>query len=89
VGNSVVRRGRLLGVHGWRHRSDTLGGANEVNSGGRAAFDGNLETPNRIVIVSTVERETILSTKVSNTVTRVRIWVNRPNEPDIVIIGVG
>lgn len=67
----------------------TLGNANEVDPGVRAAFDGNLETPNRTVVVSTVERKEVLSAKVPSVMTRVRIWVNHANEPDKVTIGIG
>jgi hypothetical protein len=48
-----------------------------------------LETPHRAVIVSTVERSTILQSKVTATRTRVRIWVSHPRWPDKVIVGLG
>jgi hypothetical protein len=67
----------------------TLGDAHEVDPGGSAAFDGLLDTSSRAVVVWTVERETIFDTPVPNSRTRVRIWVNRPVEPDKVIIGLG
>jgi hypothetical protein len=64
-----------------------LGPDREVDTGRVAAFDGMLETPNRAVVVSTVECEIVLELPVPNTRTRVRIWVNRPKEPDDVVIG--
>ena len=67
----------------------TLGPANRVDPGGIPAFDGSLETPNRAVIVSTVERRTVLSANVPDRRTRVRIWTNRVQEPDVVIVGLG
>jgi len=67
----------------------TLGAGREVDPGGIPAFDGVLETPNRAVVVSTVERKTILDASVPDRRTRVRIWGNRPTEPDQVIIGLG
>ena len=66
-----------------------LGKIEEVDPGDRSAFDGDMETPNRSVVVSTVERETILELDVSDTRTHVRIWVSHPRWPDKVIIGVG
>lgn len=67
----------------------TLGPAIEVNPGKSPAFDGDLETPNRAVAVSTVEREKLLEERVPFENTRVRIWVNHPTEPDKVIVGWG
>ena len=64
-----------------------LGRAHEVDPGSRPAFDGPLETPNYAVVVSTVDRELLLSDNVPTTRTRVRIWVNHPTEPDRVIVG--
>jgi len=67
----------------------TLGTTSEVNPGGRPAFDDELETPNRVVIVSTVEGKQALQSGVPFTSARVRIWVNHPTEPDKVIVGIG
>jgi hypothetical protein len=64
-----------------------LGKMQEVDPGDHPAFDGDLETPNRAVVVSTVERTTILQAKVHNTRTHVRIWVSHPRWPDKVTIG--
>jgi hypothetical protein len=47
------------------------------------------ETPSHAVVVWTVEDEMVLSAKVPDAETRVRIWVNHPTEPDKVIIGLG
>lgn len=67
----------------------TLGAAHIVDPHTHPVFDAMLETPGRAVIVSTVERETILKEQVQATFTRVRIWVNDPKFPDKVIIGWG
>lgn len=64
-----------------------LGKSEEVVPVDHLAFDGNLETPNRAVIVSTVEGNTILERAVSEVRTRVRIWVSHPRWPEKVVIG--
>jgi len=66
-----------------------LGKAQEVDPGRAPAFDGDLETPHGAVTVSTVEGNAILESKVLETRTRVRIWVNHPRWPDKVVVGVG
>jgi hypothetical protein len=67
----------------------TLGTSDEVDPGEPPAFDATLETPSHAVVVWTVEDEMVLSAKVPDAETRVRIWVNHPTEPDKVIIGLG
>ena len=67
----------------------TLSPAEDLNFGNPPAFDADLETPNRVVTVWTVERETVLETTVPSTQTRLRIWVNHPTEPDNIVIGLG
>ncbi len=52
-------------------------------------FDGFIETPSRKVMVSTVEHDVLLTSDVPDSRTRVRIWLNRPQEPDDVVIGLG
>ncbi len=66
-----------------------LGPATELDPGEPPAFDGMLDTPNRAVVVSTVERQTVLETRVPGTRTRVSIWVDEPVEADKVIVGLG
>jgi hypothetical protein len=65
----------------------TLGPAGDVDPGGPPAFDSQLDTPNRSVIVCNIYREIALSEPVRNTRTRVRIWLNRLRWPDRVIVG--
>ncbi len=69
--------------------SITLGLERDVDPGTSLAFDGLIKTPNRKVAVWTVELQKLLETDVPSTQTRVRIWKNRPNEADRVIIGLG
>jgi hypothetical protein len=67
----------------------TLGPTLELRQREHPAFEGELETPNRAVVVWTVLRDTILQAAVPQPRTRVCIWVNHPSEPDKVIIGLG
>jgi hypothetical protein len=66
-----------------------LGIATDVDPHTPPAFDGLLETPNLLVVVSTIEWKTVLSAQVMGKKTRIRVWTNRPQEPDKVIIGIG
>jgi hypothetical protein len=66
-----------------------LGDVAEVNPGGEPAFEGDLETPNRVLVVSTVELEPVLDLNVAGTRTHVRIWLSHPQWPERVMIGVG
>lgn len=56
---------------------------------GPPRWDQMLETPSRVVAVSTVMGEVILEEAVQEAQTRVRIWGNRFPEPDEVFIGLG
>lgn len=50
-----------------------------------AAFDGMLDTPSRVIEVSTSEREVLLRCPVQTHFTRVRVWTNHPSEPDKIL----
>lgn len=65
----------------------TLGPADEIAPGHVPAYDGELETPHRVVTISTVEGEAVLEASVPERSTRVRVWVNRPREPDVIKVG--
>jgi hypothetical protein len=65
----------------------TLGPCREVDPGDPPAFDGMLSTPNRAIVVSTVDRKTVLAENVPGTRTRIRAWVNKPSMPDRIIVG--
>jgi hypothetical protein len=64
-----------------------LGPIGEVDPGDVYSFTGTLETPNRTLVVSTVEEETILEVRVPETKTNLRIWLSHPEWPEKVIIG--
>jgi hypothetical protein len=64
-----------------------LGPLWQVERDEQPSFSGYLETPNRAVVVSTVDEQRILDAKVPSTRTHVRIWVNHPQWPDKVTIG--
>lgn len=53
------------------------------------AFDGALETPDHVVSVEIVPGTKVLEKSVAGTISRIRIWVNHPVEPNNVVIGVG
>jgi hypothetical protein len=59
----------------------------QVERDEQSAFSGYLETPNRAVVVSTVDQQTVMDAKVPHTRTHVRIWANHPQWPNKVIIG--
>lgn len=67
----------------------TMGSARELGSSDKPAYDGMLATPSRTVVVSTVEWRKLMQADVPTERTRLRIWTNRPREPDRVIIGLG
>ena len=66
-----------------------LGPAIELDRGEPPAFHGMLATPNRAVVVSTVERHTVPETRVPDNEDPVRIWVDEPVEPDQVVVRLG
>lgn len=53
------------------------------------AFDGFIDSPGKIVEISTSEREILLRSPVQSYTTRLRIWTNRAQEPDHILIVVG
>lgn len=53
------------------------------------AFDGMLDTPSRVIEVSTSEREILLRCPVETHFTRVRVWTNNPREPDRIFVVLG
>lgn len=67
----------------------TLGPSAKIDPGKPPAFDGQLETPNRMIVISTVEGKSILQEVVPDAATHVRVWVNNPSMPDKVVIGFG
>ncbi|MDI3471067.1 MAG: hypothetical protein OJF62_003130 [Pseudolabrys sp.] len=69
--------------------SVTFGPASDVNRSEKPLIDMMLDTPERDVVVATVELEVLLKMAVPSTHTRVRVWTNREQEPDQVTIGIG
>lgn len=65
----------------------TLGSLDDVDSGKAPAFEGELETPSRTVVVSTVEWKKVLQVQVANTQSLVKIWLSHPKWPEKVTIG--
>lgn len=65
----------------------TIGPSNEVEPGPILVFDGDLESPSHVVIISGVEIPRVLSVDVPHAKTKVRIWYSHPKWPDKVTIG--
>lgn len=65
----------------------TLGEVGEVNPGGEPAFNGDLATPKKLVIISTSDRKTLLEMPVQSEQTRVKVWINRETSPDKILVG--
>lgn len=67
----------------------TLGEALDFDPKGQHIFRGRLKTPSRKVVLRTVIGQTILEAPVAQQETTVQVWVNDPNEPNQVFIGIG
>lgn len=67
----------------------TFGLDSEAARDGQPDFDAYLNTATHEVVVSTVEWEKIFVQSVAGAQTRIRIWLNRRQEPDDVVIAVG
>jgi len=52
----------------------TLGLAEDIDPGEPPAFDGQLESSSKTVIIQTTEQDLLLSQSVETETTRVRIW---------------
>jgi hypothetical protein len=64
-----------------------IGDISEVDPGDLPEFVGTLETPNRTVVVSTVDGEAVLEANVLSKLTQVKIWVSDLRWPEKVILG--
>lgn len=53
---------------------------------GQLVFNGPLETPGLQIAVSDSSAEIILSMNVQSGTTRVKVWINDPSEPDLILI---
>jgi hypothetical protein len=67
----------------------TLGSAKDVDPGRTPDFDGLLDTPEGEVMVSDTDDPRLAAYPTVEGLTRIRIWINHPTEPDEVVIGVG
>lgn len=67
----------------------SLGPADEAGPATPPVFDRVLDTPTRSVRVATSDDRALLVQSVPERHTRIRIWGNRPEAPDEVIIGLG
>lgn len=66
-----------------------LGWAVEFQRSEKPIYDGMLNTQSGMVVLFDANMPEILTMAVSTSETRVRIWVNRPDEPDRIKIGLG
>ena len=64
-----------------------LGPSDEVDPGYEASFDGEIETPTKKLVITSVEENKILQAEVPGIVTRVRVWRNHPLWADQVVVG--
>ncbi|MET0877722.1 MAG: hypothetical protein ABWY14_11330, partial [Tardiphaga sp.] len=51
-------------------------------------FEGSLETPGNVLVVSTSEKQ-VLRLTVPSVTTRVRVWTNHPTEPEKITVLAG
>jgi hypothetical protein len=65
-----------------------LGASLTLDPGDLPAFEGFLETPERIIAVRSVVGDTFLQFPVPGRETLVRVWVNDAKEPDRILVGV-
>jgi len=65
----------------------TLGPSDEVDPGYEASFDGEIETPTKKLVITSVEENKILKAEVPDIITRVRVWCNHPLWADQVVVG--
>jgi hypothetical protein len=56
---------------------------------GRVVFAGYIDTPGRMVAISTAETEVVLSIPVPDQRTRVTIWANDESGPDLILVEAG
>jgi hypothetical protein len=66
----------------------TIGPSSEIEPQPLLVFDGYLETPSRVVVISGVEIERVLSVDVASQKTKVKIWYSHPKWPDKITISV-
>lgn len=67
----------------------TVAPASEVSPDTEPVLDQMLETKRKRLSIWNLYNEKVLEVSVPSTSTRVRIWGNRPREPDRVLVGLG
>lgn len=67
----------------------TIGPETEVGQAGPPVFDGMVKTPTHSVVVTTVEDHEVLAAAVPSRETRIRVWTNKTDEPDEIVIAFG
>jgi hypothetical protein len=65
----------------------TFGVRRQVDPGATPAFEGELETPQREVIMTTVDEKIVLKMEVPSRRTHICIWPSHPRWPDKVTVG--
>ena len=66
-----------------------LGRNEELSLDGAPSFTRNLDTPDGYVAIRTIMGDDIARIEVSDKSTFISVWVNHPQEPDEVKIGIG
>ena len=67
----------------------TIGPETEVGLASAPIFDGMIKTPTHRVVVSTVEDQEVVAAAVPSRETRIRVWTNKTDEPDEIVIAWG
>ena len=80
--------GILVSCDNQRGTEIRLGAVNEVDEGEDPVFEGAIKTPSRILCVRTVDAKTIIEVPVPETLTKLKIWANKPLEASKILIGV-
>ena len=67
----------------------SLGTRGEVDPGTLPAFEGDLKTPHRAVVITTVDDKAVMKMNVPSERTHVCIWLSHPRWPEKIAIGLG
>lgn len=65
-----------------------LGSHDDVDPGYKSLFDGVVDTPNGKLLVSTILGDVLMHVDTPTDKTSVSVWVNHPEEPDEIRIGI-
>jgi hypothetical protein len=94
MGASVVCATDTCVAIGCRSEDDgetefTLATLAELDRKDEPAFEGMLKTPKHHVVIRTVLGQQVLTIPFNQELTKIKVWINDPNEPDTVVVGVG